>query len=70
VQGADIQTQAGDLGFQGQVFGFFALEEAQGELRLLLDTVRGEQVGVGPFVLAGAKVLDLDPAFSTRARTQ
>jgi hypothetical protein len=59
----DLQTQAGDLGFQGQVVGFFTLEEAPGDLRFLLDALRGEQVGVGPFVLAGAKVLDLDPAF-------
>jgi len=59
----DFQTQASDFGFQGQVFGFFALEEVPGDLRLLLDALGGEQVGVSPFVLAGAKVLDLDPAF-------
>ncbi|WP_295577509.1 hypothetical protein, partial [uncultured Lamprocystis sp.] len=59
----DLQTQAGNFGFQGQVFGFFALEEVPGDLRLLLEALGGEQVGVSPLVLSGAKVLDLDPAF-------
>ena len=38
------------------------MQEAGGEAGLGLDAGRGEQVGVGAFVVAVAEVLDLEPA--------
>jgi hypothetical protein len=60
--GLEFGGQLFDFGFEGRVFGPLALEEAGGEAGLGLDAFRGEQVGVGAFVVAVAEVLDLEPA--------